>query len=141
MAAIDRAYSGSLRRRFFAKRIAAAHASPGDFVHVGVTHEGVLCGFAIAHVLRGEFGRERPVAVLDVLAVEPKSQARGVGRLLMQRLAELMRDAGVRSLQTQIDWRQQQLMRFLKTSGFALAPRLALERSLAKPLDEVSTEV
>jgi hypothetical protein len=32
-------------------------------------------------------------------------------------------------------------MHFLETSGFTLAPRIALERSLAKPLDEVSTEV
>ena len=34
-----------------------------------------------------------------------------------------------------------ELMHFLETSGFTLAPRVALERSLAMPLDEVSTEV
>jgi GNAT superfamily N-acetyltransferase len=139
--AIDRASSGIVLRHFFTKRIAAALANPSDFVHVGVTRDGVLCGFAIAHVLRGEFGREGAVAVLDALAVEPESQARGIGRLLVRGLDEIMRRAGVRSLQTEVDWRHHELMHFLETSGFTLAPRIALERSLAKPLDEVSTEV
>jgi predicted N-acetyltransferase YhbS len=139
--AIDRTDSGTGRKRFFAKRLAAMQEHPDDFVHVGVTRQGTLCGFAMAHVLRGEFGRETAVAVLDALAVEPSSRDRGVGRLLIRALDESLRQAGVRSLQSQIDWRRHDLTRFVDAAGFSLAPRIALERSVAAPLCEEVEEI
>jgi hypothetical protein len=48
--------------------------------------------------------------------------------------------AGVRSLQSQIDWRDRGLARFFAAAGFTLAPRMALERP-AGPLDELIEEV
>lgn len=141
VAAIDRANSGHLRHHFFEKSFAAAGASPIDFIHIGVTRDEVLCGFAIAHILRGEFGREQAIAVLDALAVEPESQERGVGRALMQELNAAMRRAGVQVLQSQVDWRHHDLMRFVDAAGFSLAPRIALERSVAEPLSEISEDV
>lgn len=138
---IDHANSGNARRRFLERRLAAVQETPEDFVHVGVTHRGVLCGFAIAHILRGEFGRADSVAVLDALAVEPKSRNRGVGRALMRELDANLKRAGVRSLQSQIDWRRHDLMRFFDAAGFSIAQRVALERPVAVPLDETIEEV
>jgi hypothetical protein len=60
--AIDRAHTGHARRPFFAKRMAAAARHPDDFIEVGVMLDGTLSGFAIARILRGEFGREQAVA-------------------------------------------------------------------------------
>lgn len=137
---IERMSAGDSRRRFFAKRLAAAAADPGDFVHVGVTSGGVLRGFAIAHLLRGEFGRKDAVAVLDALAVEPESRDRGMGRALMQELDATLRRAGVGSLQSQIDWRRHDLVRFFDAAGFSLAPRVALQRSVTEPLGEAVEE-
>lgn len=138
--AIDRAYTGHARRHFFAKRMAAAGRHSDDFIQVGVMWGGALCGFAIARVLRGEFGRGEAVAVLDAIGVEPHSQECGIGLCLMEELTNIARRMGVRTLHSQADWKDQHLLRFLHASGFAIAPRLALERSAAKPFDEVSEE-
>lgn len=138
--AIDQAVSGNARKRFFAKRLAGTPASADAFVHVGVTHGDALCGFAMAHVLHGEFGRAAVVAVLDALAVTPESGGRGVGRMLLEELNAGLRRLGVQSLQSQIDWRNHDLMHFFDAAEFSLAPRLALERPVAAPLDEIVEE-
>lgn len=134
--AIDSAYVGEPRRRFFEKRLAHAEQHRKDFVHVGVARDGVLVGFAFARILRGEFGREQAMATLDAFGVERGSQDRGVGRALMDGLTEVMRRKGVQSLQSQADWTNHTLLRFFDASGFGLAPRLVLERSVLTPLAE-----
>ena len=105
-------------------------------MHVGVARDGVLVGFAFARILRGEFGREQAMATLDAFGVERSNQDRGVGRALMNGLTEVMRRKGVQSLQSQADWTNHALLRFFDASGFGLAPRLVLERSVLTPLAE-----
>ena len=139
--AIDRAHTGRSRRRFFKKRFAAAAARPHDFIAIGIRHREALSGYAIARILRGEFGREQAVAVLDAVGVEPQSEQRGVGHALMDELIVALNRMGVRSLQSQVDWDNHDLLRFFAASDFALAPRLVLERSLAEPLREISDDV
>ena len=138
--AIDRAHSGHSRRSFFEKRFAAASVHPDDFVHIGVTRGGSLRGFATAHILRGEFGREHAVAVLDGLGVELASQELGVGQALMSELTHSLRQMGVRLLQSQAAWTNHDLLRFFDASGFKLASNLALERSVVEPLAEPGEE-
>ena len=72
--AIDCAHSGLARRHFFEKRFAAAKAQSDDYIHVGVMGGGSLRGFAIARILRGEFGHGHAVAVLDAIGVAAESQ-------------------------------------------------------------------
>ena len=127
--AIDKVNTGYSRRHFFEKRFAAAEARPSDFVHVGVVANNVLRGFAIARILRGEFGQKDAVAVLDALGVAPESREHGLGQRLMEGLVATARQQGARSVQSQVDWKNDELLRFFKTSHFELAPRLALERS------------
>ena len=78
--AIDSAHVGESRHRFFEKRLDHAEQHREDFVHVGVTRDGVLVGFAFARILRGEFGREQAMATLDAFGVERSNQDRGIGR-------------------------------------------------------------
>jgi N-acetylglutamate synthase-like GNAT family acetyltransferase len=139
--AIDRAHSGRGRRHFFEKLLAAVKAWPDDFVCIGIHRGGALRGFAIARILRGEFGREHTVAVLDAVGVEPQSQEQGIGHALMGELTENLRAMGVGSLQSLADWTNHDLLHFFDASGFTLAPRLALERSAGEPLEEASEEV
>jgi L-amino acid N-acyltransferase YncA len=139
--AIDRDRGAQSRRHFFEKRFAAAKAQPGDFIHIGVEQNGLLRGFAIARVHRGEFGFERAVAVLDAIGVESESRERGIGRLLMRELGETLRHRGVRTLQSQADWTNHEVLRFFAAAGFKLAPRLTLERPVAAPLDEMSETI
>jgi GNAT superfamily N-acetyltransferase len=138
--AIDRGHTGHSRRRFFEKRFAAAAAHPDDFVQIGLTRGGSLRGFAIARLSRGEFGREDVVAVLDVLGVEPESQDRGVGQLLIEQLIETLRQKGVHSLHSQAGWASHHLLRFFDAAGFQLCPRMVLERSVTEPLLEPAEE-
>ena len=133
---IDRTHSGRSRRRFFEKRFAAAAARPDDYVHIGAMRGGVMRGFAIARILRGEFGYEQAVAVLDAIGVEATSQERGVGQALMEALSDIMRQKGVGLLQTQADWTNHDLLRFFSAAGFKLAPRLVLQRPAGElPVD------
>jgi ribosomal protein S18 acetylase RimI-like enzyme len=134
--AIDSAHVGEPRRRFFEKRLAHAQQHPEDFVQVGVARKGSLVGFAFARILRGEFGREQAIATLDALGVEHDSRERGVGRALMEGLTNVMREKGVQSMHSQADWTNHALLRFFDASGFRLAPRLVLERSVQTPLAE-----
>jgi ribosomal protein S18 acetylase RimI-like enzyme len=138
--AIDRAHSGRSRRHFFAKRFAAAAAHPDEFIQIGVVDGGSLRGFAIARVFSGEFGREPAIAMLDAIGVETELRERGVGHALMDGLMESMRRAGVHRLQSQTEWTNHGLMRFFDASGFKLAHRVVLERSVAEPLAEPSEE-
>jgi ribosomal protein S18 acetylase RimI-like enzyme len=134
--AIDSGHVGEPRRRFFEKRLANAQQHPEDFVHVGVARKDALVGFAFARILRGEFGREQAIATLDAVGVEQDSRERGVGHALMDGLTKVMRAKGVQSLQSQADWTNHPVLRFFDSSGFRLAPRLVLERSVLIPFVE-----
>ena len=134
--AIDSAHVGEPRRRFFEKRLAHAKQHPEDFVHVGVVRKGALVGFAFARILRGEFGREQAIATLDAVGVEHGSREHGVGRALMDGITKIMGEKKVQSLQSQAAWTNHVLLRFFDASGFRLAPRLVLERSVLTPLAE-----
>jgi ribosomal protein S18 acetylase RimI-like enzyme len=138
---IDRTPGGRTRGRFFEKRFAAAAAHPEDFVHVGVMRGGALRGFAFARLLRGEFGRENVTAVLDAIGVEPQSRDAGIGRSLLRELVARLRAVGARTLHSQAEWSDPELTHFFAATGFKLAPRVALERSLATPLVEQVEDV
>lgn len=134
--AIDSAHVGEPRRRFFEKRLANAKQHPEDIVHVGVVRKDTLVGFAFARIQRGEFGRARAIATLDAVGVEQDSREHGVGHALMDGLTKVLRQKGVQSLQSLADWTNHGLLRFFESSGFRLAPRLVLERSVLTPLAE-----
>jgi len=141
MIAIDQGHTGYGRRRFFEKRLAAAAAHPDDFIHAGLAQNGKLIGFAFARVLHGEFGHAQDVAALDLIDVDRASEHHGAGRALMQALSEMMKKRGIRLLHSETDWTNHGLVRFFASAGFALAPRLLLERSVAEPLAESSEDV
>jgi ribosomal protein S18 acetylase RimI-like enzyme len=138
---IDREHTGHSRRRFFEKRFEAAKSQPDDYVHIGAAGGGSLRGYAMARLLRGEFGREHVTAVLDAIGVEPGSRELGVGQALMEALIAALRGQGVGSLQSQADWANPALLRFFRNSSFELAPRLVLERSVTEPLAELAADV
>lgn len=134
--AIDSAHVGEPRRRFFEKRLAHAKRHPEDFIHVGVTRNGALVGFAFARILRGEFGRDQAIATLDAVGVAHDSRERGVGHALMDGLTKAMHEKKVQSLQSEAEWTNHGLLHFFDASGFKLASRLVLERSVLTPLAE-----
>lgn len=134
--AIDAANVGRSRRSFLAKRLRAAQQSAEEFLHLAVDVDGRLAGFALARVLRGEFGRDEPVAVLDVIDVDRTLSVRGCGQSLLAALGTRLRERGVRQIYSESDWTNHTLLRFFAASGFQLARRVILERAVDEPLAE-----
>ncbi len=133
---IDRRITGRSRRIFFERRLKAALADPAGFIVVAVEAEdadtGTCTGFAIARLQNGEFGDDRRVAVLDVIGVDPARHGAGIGTLLLEGVTAGMKRCDVGELRTQVDWRDQELIRFFAAAGFGLAPRQVLERATAR---------
>ncbi len=88
-----------------------------------------MAGFVCCHLLKGEFGSDDLIAVLDAISVDPQSQGQGVGHELMQYITGEIRQRGGKELRTQAGWNQPEVLNFFSRNGFALAPRLVLERS------------
>jgi len=128
--ALDRAVVGRSRRGFYERRLAHFAAEPGAFVALGAELGGRLVGFAFARLYEGEFGRLAPEASLDAIGVDAKVRRRGIGRELIEAMAEAMRLRGIKELSTQAVWTEADLIGFFARADFAPAPRIVLERSV-----------
>ncbi len=126
---LDNATNLSHRRDFFAKRFEAQEKHPLAFISIGASRDGELVGFVCCHMLKGEFGSDELIAVLDAMAVDPESQGHGLGHDLMAQLMSEIRTRGGMELQTQTGWDQPAMLDFFASTGFRMAPRLILERA------------
>lgn len=133
--ALDQKITGHSRRGFYEKRLKAMASDPASFVALACLQEGQIKGFLVAYILNGEFGGSDPVAVMDALGVDPRARGAGLAKALMAALDGALKERGVKELQTQAAVAEQNLMSFFIASGFQLAPKLALERSVALPAD------
>ena len=138
--ALDAQYAMRSRKGFFEKRLAAVLSEPDRFIFVGHEDRRGLNGFALAHLLEGEFGHKMPVAMLDSIAVDIAVRGQGTGRLLLAEVERILLHKGVASIETETDWRNASLVQFLSSAGFLVAPRIVLEYDLSKPQRELSAE-
>ena len=127
--ALDQLLSHGSRRGFFNKRWQAMARDPEAFVALGAYRDATLRGFALGHVLRGEFGGTTPVVVLDAVGVTLEEQAQGIGQALVEAFVAEVRKRGGGELRTQVAWDQSGLASFFARCGFGLAPRIVLERA------------
>lgn len=139
--AIDQAHTGRSRRSFLGKRLKSALERPDAFIHTGVEKNGELAGFALARLLRGEFGRAELSAALDLIGVAPDSKEHGLGRTLLEGLLSAARQSGVKRVHSEAEWTELSLLGFFDATGFKLANRVVLERSVNAPFDDVRIEV
>lgn len=133
---IDRDRSGRARAEFWARRFHALADDPRGVVAVAAERGGRVIGFAFARLLDGEFGGAAPVGVLDAVGVAPSQERAGVATALLSALEAALAARGVRVLRTQADWTDHGLAAFFAAAGFRLSPRVVLERSLERPLDD-----
>jgi GNAT superfamily N-acetyltransferase len=132
---IDRRTSGTSRRGFVEKRLAAQELHPDAFVSMGALLDEELVGFTFCHIIEGEFGGTELVAVLDAIGVVPDRQSEGIGYAMLGELDRRVRERGCRELRTQARWNQRGLLDFFSRTGFSLAPRLVLECSTDRELE------
>lgn len=141
--AIDKATSGTSRRGYFEKRLAAATEQPGDYIYVGLYEGGELAGFAFAKLVKGEFGQSDASASVDAIGVDPAHNGKGYGHKLLAEIESILKHKGVSVLMSQIDWNQPKVHGFFAHAGFELAPRLVLTRNtdeIIMDLDETEPE-
>ncbi|MBT5940467.1 MAG: GNAT family N-acetyltransferase [Rhodospirillaceae bacterium] len=125
---IDKRIIGWSRRGFFEKRVEAAIEHPDKYIVVGTVDGSTLVGYAIARIHGGDFGTEGRTAALDAIGVDPRAQAKGVGKLLMDGLDEVLRKKDVHEIRTQSDWHFHGLLKYFDAMGFEVAPANVLER-------------
>jgi len=132
---IDARIMGRSRRKFFEKRLQAALADGHGFVTLGLAGTGgALQGYAIARIQNGEYGDEKRAAVLDVIGVDPDASHDGGGRALLEGMTDTLKKLKIDELRTQVDWKDQGLVRFFASAGFQLAPEQILERPVSRNL-------
>jgi ribosomal protein S18 acetylase RimI-like enzyme len=143
---IDREVSGQSRRGFFENRLAASLNDSGAFVSLAYIENGVVEGHALAHMLDGEFGIRKRVAVLDTIGTSQSVRGHGGARALVKELQLAARASGAQALRTQAVWSNESMMHFLAAVGFELGTRIVLDRPCAKkpgemPLGDADADV
>jgi len=127
---LDAKVIGRRREEYFKLKLKQALSETGIEVSLGAEIDGIFVGFLLARVYYGEFGSLEQVAVLDTMAVSPDFQGRGVGTALIDQLRGDLLGLGIRTLQTEVAWRNQPLLAFFNREGFAPAPRFCLDLDL-----------
>ncbi len=133
--AVDARSTGRRREEYFKLKLEQNLSETGIKVSLAAEIEGLFCGFLLARVYYGEFGRMEPTAVLDTIGVHPDYQKQGVGAALLRQLRTNLTGLGVPRLQTEVDWDDQDLIAFFHRVGFRPAERFSLELDLTAPTD------
>jgi ribosomal protein S18 acetylase RimI-like enzyme len=140
--ALDSRSVGPPRRGYFEKRLAAALRRPSDHLQIALRSEMGLVGFLLARVAGGEYGRPEDVVILEALGVDPMARHLGFARRMLGDLDRLARARDIHQAVTQVDWRNDSMLRFLGKAEFELAPRVVLERVVDRiPLPSSDEEI
>lgn len=127
---LDAKIVGRRRDEYFKVKLEQALADTGIQVSLAAESDGAFTGFCLCRVYYGEFGSMERIAVLDTLDVHPDFRSQGVGKALLRQLRTNLLGLGITQLQTEVDWREPELLSFFQHSGFVPAPRLALDLDL-----------
>jgi ribosomal protein S18 acetylase RimI-like enzyme len=127
---IDASHSGTSRRGYFEKRLAAALREPNSNIQLGIDGAAGLEAYVLARILDGEFGQVSASVLLEVIGVAPGSQRSGMGMRLIAALEMEMRARGIARLQTQAEWSNHGLLKYFADNGFSKAPRHIIQRSV-----------
>jgi len=138
--AIDKANGGVSRRGYFEKRLSAATDRPRDYVYVGLHSDGQLAGYAFAKMVNGEFGKPGAGASLDAIGVSPGQTGKRFGRQLLSAVEDVLKNKGVTTLSSQVDWSSGTILGFFGGAGFELAPRMVLTRTTETIAPELAAD-
>lgn len=134
--ALDAKNVGRRRDEYFRVKLSQNLAETGIKVSLAAEVDGIFCGFLLARVYYGEFGRTEPAAVLDTIDVHPDFRGHGVGAALLRQLRTNLAGLSVSSLQTEVSWDDQSLLGFFHHAGFRPASRLCLDLDVTTPPPE-----
>ncbi|NQV57326.1 MAG: GNAT family N-acetyltransferase [Rhodospirillales bacterium] len=130
---IEKRITGNERRDYYTQRIKEALDETGVRVSLVAEIDGHIAGFIMARTDFGEYGRNEPAAVLDVINVDPRHGNKGVGRALMSQLFTNLNGLMIETTRTTVTWDNFGLLGFLEGCGFAPSQRLIFKRAIGAP--------
>ncbi len=127
---IDKRIVGRSRRSYFEVKLQEALNNARLMVSLAVEIDGHLVGYLMGRLYYGEFGVPEPVAILDTIGVDPEHPREGIGRALMDQFRRNVKALGIERIQTEAEWNDWALIRFLSASGFKPAQRMCLDATV-----------
>ncbi len=127
---VDAHAMGRPREEFYRAKLKASLEEGRLHTSVVAEMDGHVVGFLLSRVYYGEFGQAEAIAVIDSMGVDPGYRRQQVGQAMMRQLVMNLRALDVEKIQTQVDWEQFDLLRFLSSHGFEPAQRFCLELNL-----------
>ena len=128
---IDAQVFGARRPEYYERKIHTALDKTGRVVTSLVAEvEDRIIGFIMGEVYLGEFGIPESTATIDTIGVHPEFQRQAVARKLMEEFLTTVKAAGVKLIQTRINWNDWGLLRFFEKIGFSPAKVINLELKL-----------
>ncbi len=128
VARIDKHLTGRDRSAYI--DMAVREAVEGSAVRVSLTARkaGLFVGFVMAKADFGDYGRTEPVAVLDILGVDPAFAHQRIGSALLSQLLVNLSALGVERIETIVSRENYGLLAFLYRVGFGPSRRLGFEK-------------
>lgn len=127
---IDAAATGRARPRYFELMLQRALTFAGLQISLVAEVDGRVAGYLIGSLYYGEYGMIEPTASIDAIGVEPGMRRTRIAHELFEQLRRNVGAIGATSIRTEVDWSRFELLAFLRSEGFAPAPRLCLERKV-----------
>lgn len=127
---IDAQASGRARPRYFELMLQRALTFAGLQISLVAEIDGRVAGYLIGSLYYGEYGMTEPTASIDAIGVEPGMRRNRIAHELFEQLRRNVGAIGATSIRTEVEWSRFELLAFLRSEGFAPAPRLCLERTV-----------
>lgn len=124
---IDAVATGRRRPSYFRRMLERAVKGADFQISLIAELDGRVAGCLIATLYYGEYGVLEPSASIDAIGVLPEFRRRHVGRALVRQLRLNLGALHIEKVRTEVLWDDFELLRFLKSEGFAPAGRLCLE--------------
>ncbi|MBI3370925.1 MAG: GNAT family N-acetyltransferase [Betaproteobacteria bacterium] len=131
LARIDHKLTGRDRSSYITHQFDETLFDAAIRVSLAARVDGVVAGFLMANVDRGDFGRNAPVAVIDTLGVDPDYAGRGLGRAMLSQLMVNLAALRVERVETVVSRMNFDVLSFFYKAGFEPSERLAFMKALA----------
>ena len=93
--------------------------------------DGTVVGFVMGELYMGEYGISQEGATLDTIGVDPNYRDKGIGKQLVNKFIDHLRDLDVKKINTLVDRDNSKLIHFFNTNQFSPAKSIInLERTL-----------